>query len=70
MRLSQELRDRTKGYASKVIGLYIKLPKNREEVRVLGRQTGTIQLKTTKYTSHTKRWDEIGGAAFENWRIG
>jgi hypothetical protein len=70
MRLSQELRDRTKGYASKVIGLYSKLPKNREEVRVLGRQTETMQLKTTKYASHTKSWDEIGGAAFENWRIG
>jgi four helix bundle protein len=38
MRLSEELRDRTKRYASAVIGLYVQLPKQREEVRVLGRQ--------------------------------
>lgn len=38
MRLTEELRDRTKRYASAVIGLYIQLPKQREEVRVLGKQ--------------------------------
>ncbi len=38
MRLSEELRERTKRYASAVIGLYVKLPKQREEVKVLGRQ--------------------------------
>jgi len=38
MRLSEELRARTKNYASAVIRLYIKLPKEREEVRVLGKQ--------------------------------
>lgn len=38
MRLSKELRDRTKQYASTTIRLYAKLPKNREEVRVLGHQ--------------------------------
>ncbi|MEJ0090064.1 MAG: four helix bundle protein [Limisphaerales bacterium] len=37
-RLSEELRQRTKGYASAVIGLYVKLPKQREEVKVLGHQ--------------------------------
>src|SRR5882757_9850231 len=37
-RLSAELRQRTKAYASAVIRLYVKLPKDREEVRVLGRQ--------------------------------
>jgi hypothetical protein len=35
-RLSEELRGRTKGYASVVIRFYVKLPKAREEVRVLG----------------------------------
>ena len=38
MRLSEELRRRTKGYASAVVQLYVKLPKEREEVRVLGKQ--------------------------------
>jgi four helix bundle protein len=38
MRLSEELRQRTKQYASEVIRLYVKLPKIREEVRVLGKQ--------------------------------
>jgi len=37
-RLSEELRQRTKQYASAVIRLYVKLPKIREEVKVLGRQ--------------------------------
>lgn len=38
MRLSEELRERTKNYASAIIRCYVKLPKAREEVRVLGQQ--------------------------------
>jgi four helix bundle protein len=38
MRLSEELRGRTKGYASAIIRFYVELPKQREEVRVLGKQ--------------------------------
>ena len=38
MRLSEELRGRTKQYASMIIRCYVKLPKEREEVRVLGKQ--------------------------------
>lgn len=37
-RLSEELRLRTKRYASQVIRFYISLPQQREEVRVLGKQ--------------------------------
>jgi four helix bundle protein len=37
-RLSDELRIRTKRYASAVIQCYVKLPKDQEEVRVLGKQ--------------------------------
>lgn len=37
-RLSEELRQRTKQYASGVIRLYVTLSKNSEEVRVLGKQ--------------------------------
>ena len=37
-RLPAEFRERTKKYASLTIRLFVKLPKNREEVRVLGKQ--------------------------------
>jgi four helix bundle protein len=37
-RTSDELRDRTKQYASSIVRLYVDLPKRREEVRVLGHQ--------------------------------
>ena len=38
MRLSEELRDRTKRYASAVIRLYANLPQARKDVQVLGHQ--------------------------------
>jgi four helix bundle protein len=38
VRLSEELRKRTKCYASRVIRFYVALPRQRDEVRVLGRQ--------------------------------
>ena len=38
MRLTEELRTRTKRYASGIVGLYVKLPRDRDEVRVLGKQ--------------------------------
>lgn len=38
MRLSRELRGRTKSFASEIIRLFVKLPKDRDEVRVLGKQ--------------------------------
>ena len=38
MRLSPELRERTKCYASATIRLYVQLPRARKEVEVLGHQ--------------------------------
>ena len=38
MRLSEDLRTRTKRYASAVIHLYVSLPRRRREVEVLGHQ--------------------------------
>jgi four helix bundle protein len=38
MRLSEELRERTKSYASAVIRLYVSLPRRHREVEVLGHQ--------------------------------
>ena len=37
-RLPVEFRDRTKRFASATIRLFVRLPKDREEVRVLGKQ--------------------------------
>src|SRR3954452_10919088 len=37
-RTSDELRDRTKKYASAVVRLYITLPKNQAEAQVIGKQ--------------------------------
>jgi four helix bundle protein len=38
MRLSEDLRERTKRFASAVIQLYVTLPKHRKEVEILGNQ--------------------------------
>ena len=38
MRLSEELRERTKRFAACIIHYYVALPKQRSEVQVLGRQ--------------------------------
>lgn len=38
MRLTKELRDRTKAFASRVVRLHVKLPQKRKEVEVLGLQ--------------------------------
>lgn len=38
MRLEKNLRGRTKAYASSIIQAYIRLPKTREEVAILGKQ--------------------------------
>ena len=38
MRLSEELRQRTKGFASAVVRIFVDLPKQRLEVAVLGKQ--------------------------------
>ena len=37
-RLSEELRQRTKRFAAGIIRLYVELPKQRDEIKVLGRQ--------------------------------
>lgn len=62
MRLTQELRDRTKKYASTVIRLYVGLPKEREEVRVLGRQllrSGTSVAAHVREASRARSDDEF-----------
>jgi four helix bundle protein len=38
MRLDHNLRNRTKAFASAVIGAYIRLPRQRDEVSILGKQ--------------------------------
>lgn len=51
MRITNELRTRTKDYASKVIRLYASLPRNRKEVEVLGHQ---LLRSGTSIAAHTR----------------
>jgi four helix bundle protein len=71
-RLPEEFRDRTKRYAAEVIRLFIKLPRTREEVRVLGKQllrSGTSVAAHVREASRARSDDEfvskLGGALQE-----
>jgi four helix bundle protein len=71
-RLPTEFRDRTKVFASGIIRLYVKLPKTREEVRVLGKQllrSGTSVAAHVREASRARSDDEfaskLGGALQE-----
>ena len=71
-RLSEEFRDRTKQFAAWVIRCYIKLPKSREEVRVLGKQllrSGTSVAAHVREASRARSDEEfvskLGGALQE-----
>jgi four helix bundle protein len=71
-RLSTEFRDRTKAFAAGVIRLFVKLPKQREEVKVLGKQllrSGTSVAAHTREASRARSNEEfvskLGGALQE-----
>ena len=71
-RLPTEFRDRTKKFAAAAIRLYVKLPKGREEVRVLGKQllrSGTSVAAHIREASRARSDDEfvskLGGALQE-----
>jgi four helix bundle protein len=71
-RLSGEFRDRTKRFAAATIRLFVKLPKAREEVRVLGKQllrSGTSVAAHIREASRARSDDEfiskLGGALQE-----
>jgi four helix bundle protein len=51
MRLPEEFRTRTKKYASAIIGLYVRLPRRRQEVEVLGHQ---LLRSGTSVAAHTR----------------
>ena len=51
MRITNDLRTRTKDYASKVVRFYAALPKNRKEVEVLGHQ---LLRSGTSVAAHTR----------------
>ena len=62
MRLSEELRVRTRNYASAVVHCYVKLPKAREEVRVLGKQllrSGTCVAAHSREASRARSDSEF-----------
>jgi four helix bundle protein len=71
-RLTDEFRERTKKYAARVIRLYVKLPKAREEARVLGKQllrSGTSVAALVRVASRARSDEEfvskLGGAVQE-----
>jgi four helix bundle protein len=71
-RLTEEFRDRTKAFAAGVIRLYVKLPKAREEVKVLGKQllrSGTSVAAHVREACRARSDDEfvskLGGALQE-----
>ena len=62
MRLSEELRQRTKQYASQTIQVFVKLPKVRDEVKVLGHQllrSGTSVAAHAREASRARSDDEF-----------
>jgi four helix bundle protein len=54
MRLSPELRDRTKAFASLIVRTFIKLPRKREEVAVLGKQMLRAGTSVASVASHAR----------------
>ena len=71
-RLPDDFRDRTKAYAAAVIRLFVKLPKAREEVRILGKQllrSGTSVAAHIREASRARSDGEfvskLGGALQE-----
>src|SRR5471030_1973777 len=71
-RLSDEFRTRTKVFAARFIRLFVALPKQREEVRVLGKQllrSGTSVAAHVREASRARSDDEfvskLGGALQE-----
>jgi len=53
--LSEELRERTKRYASATIRCFVKLPMGCEEVRVLGRQLLRLGTSVAAYAREASR---------------
>jgi four helix bundle protein len=71
-RLPKEFRDRTKLFAAMVIRLFVKLPRSREEVRVLSKQllrSGTSVAAHVREASRARSDEEfvskLGGALQE-----
>jgi four helix bundle protein len=71
-RLSEEFRGRTKAYAAGVIRMFVKLPRQRDEVRILGKQllrSGTSVAAHVREASRARSDEEfvskLGGALQE-----
>ena len=71
-RLPEEFRDRTKSYAAGVIRLFVRLPKGKDEVRILGKQllrSGTSVAAHVREASRARSDEEfvskLGGALQE-----
>src|ERR1041384_335817 len=60
-RLSEEFRQRVKLYAAQSIRLFVKLPKGREEVRVLGKQLLRSGTSVAAHVREAARARSSGG---------
>jgi len=61
-RLPEEFRNRTKAFAARAIRLFVKLPKTREEVRLIGKQhlrSGTSVAAHVREASRARSDDEF-----------
>jgi four helix bundle protein len=61
-RLPEEFRDRTKSYAAGVIRLFVRLPKGKDEVRILGKQllrSGTSVAAHVREASRARSDEEF-----------
>jgi four helix bundle protein len=61
-RSSDELRNRTKNYASSIVRLFVALPKQRPEARVIGRQllrSGTSDVANFREASRARTTSEF-----------
>ena len=72
-RLPEEFRDRTKRYAARIIRLFVKLPKGKDEVRILGKQllrSGTSVAAHVREASRARSDDEfvskLGGDSLDS----
>ena len=62
MRITTELRDRTKAFGSEIIRIYIALPRTRVEVQILGKQmlrAGTSVPATVREASRSRSDSEF-----------
>jgi hypothetical protein len=69
-RLSEKFRNRTKAFAAGAIRLFVKLPKQREEVRVLGKQLLRSGASVAAHVREERRREHVQTtSSYPNWAV-